>query len=97
MNAGRLALTSEIAALHTPTGRVLVRTPEPDAVVGLLNGQVVDRRGDTVTVRGIEPAALNARLVGSGVRVTGLTEERRTLEQVVLELTGSGTDRMDRT
>jgi hypothetical protein len=29
--------------------------------------------------------------------VTGLTEERRTLEQVVLELTGSGTDRMDRT
>jgi ABC-type multidrug transport system ATPase subunit len=97
MDAGRLALTSGLGALRTPTGRVLVRTPEPDAVVGLLNGQVVDRRGDTVTVRGVEPAALNARLVAGGVRVTGLTEERRTLEQVVLELTGSGTDRVDRT
>jgi ABC-type multidrug transport system ATPase subunit len=97
MDAGRLALNSGLGALRTPTGRVLVRTPEPDAVVGLLNGQVVDRRGDTVTVRGVEPAALNARLVAGGVRVTGLTEERRTLEQVVLELTGSGTDRVDRT
>ncbi|GAA4676613.1 ABC transporter ATP-binding protein [Pseudonocardia yuanmonensis] len=96
MDAGRLALTSQLAALRTPTGRVRVRTPEPDAVVGLLNGQVVGRSGDTVTVRGVEPAALNARLVAGGVRVTGLTEERRTLEQVVLELTGSGTDRMDR-
>ncbi|MCE3555931.1 ABC transporter ATP-binding protein [Pseudonocardia sp. RS11V-5] len=96
MDAGRLALDSELAALRTSTGRVVVRTPEPDAVVGLLNGQVVGRRGDTVTVRGVEPAALNARLVAGGVRVTGLTEERRTLEQVVLELTGSGTDRVDR-
>ncbi|WP_443690211.1 ABC transporter ATP-binding protein [Pseudonocardia kujensis] len=96
MDAGRLALDSELAALRTPTGRVLVRTPEPDAVVGLLDGQVVDRRGDTVTVRGVEPATLNARLVAGGVRVTGLSEERRTLEQVVLELTGSGTDRVDR-
>ncbi|WP_433506902.1 ABC transporter ATP-binding protein [Pseudonocardia halophobica] len=97
MDRGRLALSSELGALRTPTGRVLVRTPEPDAVVGLLDGQVVDRRGDTLTVRGVEPATLNARLVSGGVRVTGLTEERRTLEQVVLELTGTGNDRVDRT
>ena len=34
----------------------------------------------------------NARLVGAGVRVAGLTAERRTLEQVVLGLTGHGSD-----
>ena len=96
MDTGHLALTSDIPSLRTPTGRILVRTPDPAAVVGLLDGQVVERSGDTVVVRGGNPASLNARLVGAGVPVSGLSEERRTLEQVVLELTGSGNDRVDR-
>jgi ABC-2 type transport system ATP-binding protein len=96
MDRGRLALRSDLEALRTPTGRVVVRTPDPAGVVGLLDGQVVERAGDTVVVQGVDPATLNALLVRGGVPVSGLTEERRTLEQVVLELTGSGSDRLER-
>jgi ABC-2 type transport system ATP-binding protein len=62
----------------------------------VLYGRVVHRDGDLVTVRADDPAALNARLVAAGVAVHELTAERRTLEQVVLELTGPSADRVDR-
>jgi ABC-type multidrug transport system ATPase subunit len=96
MDAGRLVLEQDLAALRAPTGRVLLRTADPDAAVAELNGRVVDRQGDTLVVRADDAAALNARLVAAGVRVAELTPQRRTLEQVVLELTGSGTDRVVR-
>ncbi|MCU1663700.1 MAG: type transport system ATP-binding protein [Pseudonocardiales bacterium] len=95
MDAGRLVLTEDLDALRVPTGRVLLRTPDPAAVVGLLDGQVVERNGQMVVVRDGDPAALNARLVAAGIRVTELAEQRRTLEQVVLGLTGPGSDRVD--
>jgi len=47
-------------------------------------------------VRADDPAALNVRLVAAGVPVRELTALRRTLEQVVLELTGPSADRVDR-
>ena len=56
---------------------------------------MVDWRGDALLVRADDAAALNARLVTAGVRVTMLAPETRSLEQVVLELTGSGADRVD--
>lgn len=93
MDAGRLVLEQDLTALRAPTGRVLLRTPDPAAAVAELDGRVVDRHGDALTVRHDDPAALNARLVGAGVRVTELAAQRRTLEQVVLELTGHGSDR----
>jgi len=95
MDAGRLVLDQDLAALHAPTGRVLVRTPDPAAAVAELDGRVVDRSGDHLVVRHEDPAALNARLVAAGIRVAELMPERRTLEQVVLDLTGHGADRMD--
>jgi ABC-2 type transport system ATP-binding protein len=95
MDAGRLVLDEDLSALRAPTGRVLLRTPDPAAAVAELDGQVVDRDGDTLVVRHADAAALNARLVGAGVRVAGLRTERRTLEQVVLELTGPSADRVD--
>ena len=95
MDAGRLVLDQDLASLRAPTGRVLLRTPDPAAAVGILNGRVVDRRGDALVVRADDAAALNARLVTAGVRVAELAPETRSLEQVVLELTGSGADRVD--
>jgi len=95
MDAGRLVLESDLDDLRAPTGHVLVRTPDPAAAVTALNGRIVDRNGATLVVRHDDPAALNAQLVAAGVRVAELVAERRSLEQVVLELTGSGTDRMD--
>jgi ABC-type multidrug transport system ATPase subunit len=92
MDRGRLVLTEDLATLRAPTGRVLVRTPDPAAVVGLLDGQVVDRTGDELLVRGDDPAALNAKLVAAGIPVAELAVQRRSLEQVVLELTGTGSD-----
>jgi hypothetical protein len=74
---------------------VLLRTPDPAAVVAELDGRVVERSGDHVVVPHDDPAALNARLVAAGVRVAELAPERRSLEQVVLELTGHGADRVD--
>ena len=57
-------LDQDLAALRAPTGRVLLRTADPDAVVALLDGQVVDRHGDLARrARADDPAALNARLV----------------------------------
>jgi ABC-2 type transport system ATP-binding protein len=95
MSAGRLVLTADLESLRAPTGLVQVRTPDPAAAVGVLNGQVVHRNGDLVMVRADDPAALNARLVAAGVPVRELTALRRTLEQVVLELTGPSADRVD--
>ncbi len=96
LDAGRMVLADDLAALRTPTGEIRVSTPDPAAVAGLLDGQVVARDGDSLLVRGDDPAALNARLVAGGVAVTGLVAVRRTLEEVVLERTGASADRVDR-
>jgi len=96
MSAGRLVLTADLDTLRSPTGLVQVRTPDPAAAVGVLDGRVVHRNGDLLMVRADDPAALNARLVAAGVAVRELTALRRTLEQVVLELTGPSADRVDR-
>ena len=96
MDAGRLVLAEDLATLRAPTGRVLVRTPDPAAVAALLDGQVARRDGDVLEVRSLNPAELNARLVRAGIRVTELVPQRRNLEQLVLELTGPGADRMER-
>ncbi|WP_240157712.1 ABC transporter ATP-binding protein [Pseudonocardia broussonetiae] len=94
MDAGRLVLAEDLDALRTPTGLVTVRTPDPARAAGVLGDAVTARSGDVLTVRDADPAAVNARLVAAGVAVAGLSEQRRSLEQVVLELTGSGSDRI---
>jgi ABC-type multidrug transport system ATPase subunit len=95
LDAGRLVLAEDLDVLRSPTGHVLVRTPDVAAVAGLLDGQVVQRDGDALLVRADDAGVLNATLVAAGIRVTELAAQRRTLEQVVLGLTGSGSDRVD--
>jgi hypothetical protein len=56
---------------------------------------VVHRDGDLLMVRAEDPGALNAQLVSAGVAVRELTALRRSLEQVVLELTGPSADRVE--
>jgi ABC-type multidrug transport system ATPase subunit len=93
---GRLVQQEDLAALQGPTGRVIVSTPDAGQAAALLDGQVAGRDGDRLFVTESDPAALNARLVKAGVRVTGISPERRSLEELVLAVTSSGSDRVDR-
>ncbi|TNC21787.1 ABC transporter ATP-binding protein [Amycolatopsis alkalitolerans] len=93
VDRGRLVLEDELAALRAATGRVLVATPDAADAVAILDGRVENRDGERLVIRHEDPAALNALLVRSGVRVRSIDSERRTLEQVVLEATGPGSDR----
>jgi ABC-type multidrug transport system ATPase subunit len=94
VDRGRLVLQESLATLHAPTGRVVVDTEDPATAVGMLNGQVEWRDGNRLVVRASDPAELNSRLVAGGVRVREIAEQRRTLEQVVLDVTGDGSDRV---
>jgi ABC-type multidrug transport system ATPase subunit len=95
MDRGRLVLQEQLADLREPTGRVVLRSPEPDRVVALLDGRVEARDGGTLTVRHPDPGDLNAELLAAGIRVTEFSPERRTLEQVVLEATTTSSDRVE--
>jgi ABC-type multidrug transport system ATPase subunit len=95
MDRGRLVVQDELASLRAPTGQIVLTTPAPEKVVALLDGRVSSVDGDTLTVRHDDPGALNAELVGAGIAVTGLTAQRRTLEDVVLEATTTSSDRVE--
>ncbi len=92
LDSGRLVLQDELAALQKPTGRVLISTDDPERAVATLDGLVEHRDGSDLVVRSADPAALNARLVAAGVPVRSLMVQRRTLEEIVLEVTGAGSD-----
>lgn len=96
VDRGRLVLESALSDVQGPTGRILVDTPDAGQAVSLLDGQVVSRDGDRLVVRHGDPAVLNALLVEAGLRVSAIMPERRTLEQVVLEVTSHGSDRIGR-
>ena len=92
LDSGRLVLQESLAALQKPTGRVLVSTDDPERAVATLNGHVEHRDGQDLVIRWPDPASLNARLVEEGVRVHSLAVQRRSLEEIVLDVTGAGSD-----
>jgi ABC-type multidrug transport system ATPase subunit len=92
LDGGRLVLQEALAELQKPTGRVLVETSDTERALAILDGRVERRDGERLTVRGADAADLNARLVSEGVRVSSIAPERRTLEEIVLEITGAGSD-----
>jgi ABC-2 type transport system ATP-binding protein len=95
LDRGRLVLQDQLDDLRRPTGRTIVRTPDAGSAVAMLDGRVEMREGDRLVVRGSDPASLNALLVGNDIRVSELAPERRTLEEVVLDVTSPGSDRVD--
>jgi len=92
LDSGRLVLQDDLATLRAPTGRILVYTPDADRVTAMLDGQVEQRDGERLVVRHADAAALNSRLVGAGLRVSAIGPEQRTLEEIVLAVTGTGSD-----
>jgi len=96
VDRGRLVLEDELSGIRGPTGRVVVDTPDAARAVAVLDGQLEHREGERLFIRHADPAALNALLVEAGIRVSEIVAERRTLEQVVLDVTSAGSDRIDR-
>jgi ABC-2 type transport system ATP-binding protein len=94
LDRGRLVVQDDLANLQAPTGRTIVHTSDPAAAVAALDGRVEARDGDRLLVRADDPAALNALLVGLQVPVSELVAERRTLEDVIMERTEPGADRV---
>ena len=95
ISRGRLVVQDDLDSLRGPTGRQLVRTvgaAQAERAAAVLGRAVEERAGERLVVRGDDPAAMVAALVGAGVPVVEVTPERRTLEGVVLDATGSGTD-----
>jgi ABC-2 type transport system ATP-binding protein len=95
VDQGRLVLQEDLVALRAPTGRVVLRTPDVARAAALLDGRVEATSGDRLLIRHTDPAALNAELVATGLRVVEIGPERRTLEEIVLASMSSGSDRLD--
>jgi len=95
VDRGRLVLQQDLDALRAPTGRVVVRTPDADRAAALLDGRVDERDGDRLVIAAADPAAVNADLVAAGLRVSEIGPERPSLEELMLSVTGSGSDRID--
>jgi ABC-type multidrug transport system ATPase subunit len=95
MDRGRLVAQVAMDEVRRPTGRSLVRVGDPAAALGLLDGRVVQQDGDRLIVDAVPVEELTRRLVGAGIPVLEATPERKSLEELVLELTGPGSDRVD--
>jgi ABC-type multidrug transport system ATPase subunit len=95
IDRGRLVLEESVETLRAPTGRAVVRTPDVDLAAALLDGRIEARSGDRLVVRHSDPAELNGLLVTAGLRVAEIGAERRSLEDVVLQVTSAGSDRVD--
>jgi ABC-type multidrug transport system ATPase subunit len=95
VDRGRLVLQQDLDELRAPTGRVVVRTPDADRAAALLDGRVERRDGDRMVIAEADPTVVNARLVTAGLRVSEIAPERRSLEELMLSVTGSGSDRID--
>jgi ABC-type multidrug transport system ATPase subunit len=94
LDRGRLVLQKDLADIQAPTGRIIVDSPDAARAAALLNGRVEASEGSRLVVRHDDPAALNARLVAEGIRVTEMAVHRRSLEEVVLEITSAGSDQV---
>jgi ABC-type multidrug transport system ATPase subunit len=92
LDSGKLVLQDQLASLQEPTGRVLISTDDPERAVATLDGLVERRDGADLVVRSPDPAALNAQLVEAGVPVRSLVVQVRSLEEIVLDVTGAGSD-----
>ena len=97
INRGRLVLQDDMTALRGPTGRVIVQSADADRAAALLDGRVAGRQADRLIIADADPAAVNSELVAAGLRVSEVSPERRSLEELVLSVTTSGSDRIDGT
>jgi ABC-2 type transport system ATP-binding protein len=77
-----------IVSSMSTTSRVRVRTPEPEKLIALLSGAVVEQAADgAFVVSGVEASLVGEAALRAGVVLHELVTERPDLERVFLELT----------
>ncbi|MGJ9423086.1 ABC transporter ATP-binding protein [Aeromicrobium sp. CF3.5] len=84
LDRGRLVLQDQLTTLLSPTGRVIVHTPQTDWAVEVLGDIVESTEAGRIVVRADDPAVVNRALVSAGLQVTELGPLRISLEDVVL-------------
>jgi ABC-2 type transport system ATP-binding protein len=95
VDRGRLVLQEQLATLRAPTGRIVVTSPDVARAADLLGATVAARNGVELLVSHDDPAELTAVLVRADIRVAGVAPERRTLEDIVWEVTTASSDRVE--
>ncbi|MCD2190953.1 ABC transporter ATP-binding protein [Actinomycetospora soli] len=97
VDRGRLVLEEPLDAVRRRTGRVVLTTPDADRAAAALGGALVDRTPEGALIvtpaDGDGAAGLARHLVGAGVRIDALEPETVSLEDVVVRITGPGSDR----
>jgi ABC-type multidrug transport system ATPase subunit len=94
LDRGRLVLQAQMDDLRGPTGRTAVITTDTELAISAAGADRVDASEEGVLYfDDPDSAAVNAMLVGAGVRVQEIAPERRTLEQVVLAAATESGDR----
>jgi len=90
---GRLMAQDDVSKLLAPTGAFSISTPDVADAIGVLStitgARVLEHEQDILRAHfdGVPPDEVNRALVNRGVRVLGFTPERRSLEDVFLDLT----------
>ncbi|MEJ2869436.1 ABC transporter ATP-binding protein [Actinomycetospora sp. OC33-EN08] len=97
VDRGALVLEKPLDDVRRSTGRVVLSTPDADRAAAALGSALVDRRPDgglvVVPANGSGASGLAQHLVGAGVRIDSLEPETISLEDVVVRITGPGSDR----
>jgi ABC-2 type transport system ATP-binding protein len=93
MHQGRLVAQESMDDVRALTGRSLVTVGDPAAALALFDGRVTHSSGQHLVVDGVPVPELTRRLVQAGIEVHEAAPERRSLESLVLSLTGPGSDR----
>ncbi len=92
VGGGRL-LAAESVASTLARGRstILVETPQAAELAGLLDGGDVDIdvSGDRLSIRGTTTAAVSQLAFDHRIRIVEITEHSRSLEEILLDMTGS--------
>lgn len=100
INRGVVVASGSPSELAAGTGGIVVSCSEPDRARRLLSKmegiERVEKAGRgilTVFTGGVEPSAINARLVSEGIEVRSLEAGRESLEEVFFRLTGEEGER----
>jgi ABC-type multidrug transport system ATPase subunit len=97
MDRGRLVTQVAMDEVRRPTGRTLVRVEDPQAAASLFGTKVAEHSSDQLIIDDVPVQDVTRRLVEAKIAILEAAPERHSLESLVLELTGPGSDRVDGT